>query len=121
MNRLSEQRLLEENRALHSQVARLTYELQSLGVDSSSCVAVLGVGNSRVVQSMPPFSAELEMKEAEARQLRVQVAGDPAARADLAGNVLGSGRLVQLEAELKMARVRTDSYSAPCAPAPFTP
>lgn len=27
LNRLSEQRLLEENRALHSQVARLTYDL----------------------------------------------------------------------------------------------
>ena len=56
------------------------------------------------------------MKEAEARQLRVQAAGGPAARAELAGNVLGSGRLVQLEAELKMARVRADSSSAPRAP-----
>ena len=43
------------------------------------------------------------------RQLRVQAAGDPGARAELAGNVLGSGRLVQLEAELKMARVRVQS------------
>ena len=38
MNRLSEQRLLEENRALHSQVARLTYEYQFFLVCCSNAI-----------------------------------------------------------------------------------
>lgn len=62
------------------------------------CTVILNRNNN----SFPfLYSAELELKEAEVRQLRVQAGGDPATRADFGG----SGRLVQLEAELKMAKV----------------
>lgn len=66
-----------------------------------SCTVLLYL-NTNDGCSIRLCSAELELKEAEVRQLRVQTGGG----GDAAGNVYGSGRLVQLEAELKMARVR---------------